>query len=709
MTFSLRIKSHFWRKDSNSLFDYEASDISTSIMPIQKPCILIQEGNYIMKQTKTLLGRSLNYLCTLSYHNEVKGEYKFKIEEDYYQPQEGALVSDNWVILKHTYSYKELGYKLRDGIHIKLGKIVFKVKEVSVGQKGGSGLESKRPRIDRNVTNNENANNNQIEDVVSDIENISQTANRHHISSNQNVPTYSNISNLNIQDQSNDYILNHHQSLNKTSLIKIKSRAKTPDKQLKKTFNYTQTNTNSLICRICLGDESEDTLLSVCKCTGSVKYIHLTCLRKWLNSKITTKSYNHLTVYSYKNLNCELCKAALTDTIIVKNKKINLLDFNVASDGSIKSREWTNYIALECIREKSQLNEKKTIYIIYLKEKDSLKVGRSTDSDVRMTDISVSRNHALLHIHEGSIYLKDRNSKFGTHVNFPIAQEIILLPEKPLAIQCGKHFLIFELYKSLMSYLCCIKLNHNYSYLLDYNEVFSQIYDSEVNNNQLDETSKPSELIEAYLPAEEIINHNEEENLDSAQSESLNQSEMPNSIKEEMINPNGANECKDIITYTNPSDLGNFSKNYSNNYSNNFSNNLSRNFIVSEQQDEFNDSSNKLFINNKFTKNFKANYNLKESKTVKVKNGTTDRIDENNRYSLGKFDSIRKVMSDRSSEVKYSDLIRDHINKFQENGEVKVITDEKDIDPFPSNTLIKVEDIDNKEEDSPSPRFSERV
>lgn len=45
-----------------------------------------------------------------------------------------------------------------------------------------------------------------------------------------------------------------------------------------------------MTCRICLGDDSDDQnnenpLVSPCKCMGSMTYIHINCLKEWLNSK----------------------------------------------------------------------------------------------------------------------------------------------------------------------------------------------------------------------------------------------------------------------------------------------------------------------------------------------------------------------------------------------------------------------------------------
>lgn len=64
------------------------------------------------------------------------------------------------------------------------------------------------------------------------------------------------------------------------------------------------------VCRICFCDDNErdNPLINPCKCSGSMKYIHLMCLRHWLNSKLTTKTLGHLIIYSFKNADCEVCK-----------------------------------------------------------------------------------------------------------------------------------------------------------------------------------------------------------------------------------------------------------------------------------------------------------------------------------------------------------------------------------------------------------------
>jgi pSer/pThr/pTyr-binding forkhead associated (FHA) protein len=46
--------------------------------------------------------------------------------------------------------------------------------------------------------------------------------------------------------------------------------------------------------------------------------------------------------------------------------------------------------------------------------KSQFKLGRGHESDVRVSDISVSRCHAIIKYENGDFYLEDNLSKFGT-------------------------------------------------------------------------------------------------------------------------------------------------------------------------------------------------------------------------------------------------------------------------------------------------------
>lgn len=52
----------------------------------------------------------------------------------------------------------------------------------------------------------------------------------------------------------------------------------------------------SAVCKICLSEEEDpqgDPLVSPCKCTGTVKYMHVSCLKEWIKAKckISDKDY----------------------------------------------------------------------------------------------------------------------------------------------------------------------------------------------------------------------------------------------------------------------------------------------------------------------------------------------------------------------------------------------------------------------------------
>ena len=48
--------------------------------------------------------------------------------------------------------------------------------------------------------------------------------------------------------------------------------------------------------------------------------------------------------------------------------------------------------------------------------KPAFKLGRGHDSDIRVSDISVSRCHATIRYEKGKFLMEDNNSKFGTLV-----------------------------------------------------------------------------------------------------------------------------------------------------------------------------------------------------------------------------------------------------------------------------------------------------
>lgn len=69
-------------------------------------------------------------------------------------------------------------------------------------------------------------------------------------------------------------------------------------------------------------------------------------------------------------------------------------------------------------------------------------LGRGQDCDLKVSDISVSRNHCCIHFRNGKFYLQDQNSKFGTLALTRGRVEI--LPDTNTGMQIGRTLMIFQ-------------------------------------------------------------------------------------------------------------------------------------------------------------------------------------------------------------------------------------------------------------------------
>ena len=246
-------------------------------------------------------------------------------------------------------------------------------------------------------------------------------------------------------------------------------------------------------CRICFCEgnfEGKDPLISPCKCTGSVTYIHLNCLRKWLTSKIIQKSSssNNIYCYTYKSLECEICKTRIPEIVEYRGKYISLLEFKDIDPPYIILQSMNQYNLPN--RNISDIN---AIFVISLKLKDFLTIGRASNSDIRLNDVSVSRNHSLISYSDGNFYIEDIGSKFGTLLL--IQNNILFLPYKDISIQTGKCHLIFKLKRTFLGCFKCIqnkqyeKMSYEDNFQTKDKKVYFKIIDN-FNNNIVDPIEK---------------------------------------------------------------------------------------------------------------------------------------------------------------------------------------------------------------------------
>lgn len=70
------------------------------------------------------------------------------------------------------------------------------------------------------------------------------------------------------------------------------------------------TEKSQILCRICLSTivDTDEDFIEPCKCSGSMKYVHIKCLQTWNNSKLKIKENSNVKHMHWKGLECELCK-----------------------------------------------------------------------------------------------------------------------------------------------------------------------------------------------------------------------------------------------------------------------------------------------------------------------------------------------------------------------------------------------------------------
>ena len=89
---------------------------------------------------------------------------------------------------------------------------------------------------------------------------------------------------------------------------------------------------------------------------------------------------------------------------------------------------------------------------------------------MRISDISVSRNHASLKLINNKFYLEDNLSKFGSLIQLNC--DILFLPYKQISLQIGKSCLFFNLKKNFLAWIRCFNiLNEEF---IDYNDYFEK-------------------------------------------------------------------------------------------------------------------------------------------------------------------------------------------------------------------------------------------
>ena len=251
----------------------------------------------------------------------------------------------------------------------------------------------------------------------------------------------------------------------------------------------------------------DNPLVQPCICSGSMKYIHVNCLKKWVNSSVFTllEAKQYCNIYQYKTDQCELCKTKFPENIYHKGKNFEILDFY---------NDFTNCLIIESLTMDKMKN--KYLYVVNLDiPNNKIFIGRGHDSHVIFNDISVSRIHSILNINKNTkkVFISDNNSKFGTLILVQV-KNIILSIDLKLYLQIGRTYFEF-LIKGSSNFFGCFgvneKKNPDFYYLQNKkSNKFEQI------KNKIDFSGKYKEKIDIKKNCDETIEKiNEDININN--------------------------------------------------------------------------------------------------------------------------------------------------------------------------------------------------
>lgn len=351
----------------------------------------------------------------------------------------------NYFVLQNKIT-RNSKYKLNIGNEIKIGKLNLKVRKIHISNK----------------TNNNNSSNK-----------ISETK---------------TISNILMQEQAN-FKLNTNKSIFDFSEREpFTGESNENDAELDKK------------CRVCLESQinnnidsnlnlnliqrNDNVLISPCNCKGDHKYIHLSCLKKWLKSRYGSQSLNNPNsmLFSFPN-KCEICQGIFPDVIEERNNFYDLADF--------VDIKFDDYIEFQITNNDENDNNEKIFLILKLIKNNYCFIGKGEHNHYIFSDQDMSDHHSKLYLdNNGNVFITDVNSETGTFVKMNGA--IQLIDKNIIYFQNKNTFIKLELTsdsncclfpKKSMNYPEIYFKNNNFN--LDMKKIFMIKEKEKIENNHI--------------------------------------------------------------------------------------------------------------------------------------------------------------------------------------------------------------------------------
>ena len=469
----LLIESYLWEKNSSTLVQFSEEDyFLKNSFTVQNSIKLYKDLTFNRTIIENLNEENSkykdgNYRLLGNIINE-KGKYFFvplliELGNDRENTNDVA-----WLIY-NTKANPEINqsYILKEGDIIKMGNAIFQIKMIQISEND----EEANGKINELESNNNTL-------IISGSANQSLILNKNYANENLNITAKK----INVKNNKNIRIEKKYNSMKVPESNEYQKLPNEKDIISKKTTNK--------ICRICYQEEDDillNPLIRPCKCSGSMRYIHLKCLLHWLksrtsNSQIINHSNENFNAYFLnQRTECELCKQLFPDYIKHNNIKYCLIDFDYAQENKIKGsnnnaqnyvntnmdnninqnshknkEEKNNFIILDTIFPLTDNNKYR--YIVKFDENNEMRIGRGLDNQLVLNEITVSRSHCLLKLEKNKygkfeIKMQDESSKFGTLILVQ-SNKVEIIKGKPLHIQISNiHFIIQ--YKKNIKLSCC--------------------------------------------------------------------------------------------------------------------------------------------------------------------------------------------------------------------------------------------------------------
>ena len=423
------LNTETWSKEVCDLIDYDNDKLITNTLNIKSTSYIYRKVNEVI-DSQEKINKSDHELLFKIQMSFGKKKYLEIIRNKYELDENDNLVNPNpcFFILKPSkIDIKMNRYKLSPGEVVKIGRITMRIRDIKFKDKYTSPNNTINEKDQK--TSEKNKNGRKKED-----ENKKMTR---------------------LETSEGKLTKNLYNGEKEKKVIKKKTQ-----KDI-----FSKLEKMKRVCRICYleEDEEENPLVQPCICTGSVKFIHLTCLRKWVSTRSCVKidTSPDCSIFLIKPVECELCKKKFPDFIKYENRLLPVIDF---------SQEFDNYLTLESLTLDRQNN--KFIYAISLDKERKIKIGRGHEARVLLSDISVSRVHCIMTVEKGKVFIEDNDSKFGTLILVQ-TPSIKISENLPLYIQVGRTYFECKLIKPFKLFNCCeVEEKTNIFYYYNQNEKY---------------------------------------------------------------------------------------------------------------------------------------------------------------------------------------------------------------------------------------------